>query len=298
MNPKMAWEIIVPETEEPKTLENFLKKRFPIGYVRKLFRKNGVRLNSRRSGPKDTAAAGDKILLFIPFEKQPSSHLRKTPSQKGFKILFEDEALVVVDKQAGVAVHEARGILKRHTILGMLEAIYGTQGVEPMLVHRIDKETSGLLLVAKKSEVAEEVEGKFEEGKVEKEYLALVVGRLFPKKGKIDFPLPGRDGGPVPALTLYKLEKEFPGVTFVRVTIKTGRTHQIRLHFAKFNHPLVMDDQHGDFAFNKQFRKEHGLKRQFLHASKIAFDYRGRKRKWTAPLPEDLKKALQRLEGY
>jgi 23S rRNA pseudouridine955/2504/2580 synthase len=293
----MAWEIIVPETEEPKTLENFLKKRFPIGYVRKLFRKNGVRLNSRRSGPKETAGPGDKILLFIPFEKQPSSEL-SSHSQKGFKILFEDDGLLVIDKHAGIAVHEAKGILKRHTILGMLEATYRSQGAEPRLVHRIDKETSGLLLVAKKSEVAEELEREFEEGKIEKEYLALVVGRLFPKKGKIGSPLPGRDAGLVPALTLYKVEKEFPGVMLVRVATKTGRTHQIRLHFAKLNHPLVMDEQHGDFAFNKQFRKEYGLKRQFLHACSIAFDYHGKKRKWTAPLPDDLARTLDCLEAH
>lgn len=296
MNPKMAREIIVPETEEPKTLENFLKKRFPIGYVRKLFRKNAVRLNGARSGPKKMAGSGDKILLFIPFEKQPSSKLSSL-SQKGFKILFEDDGLLVIDKQAGIAIHEAKGILKRQTILGMLGPIYRPQGIEPMLVHRIDKETSGLLLVAKKKEVAKELETKFEEGKVEKEYLALVVGRLFSKRDRIDFPLPGRDGTLVPALTFYKVEKDFPGVSLVRVTTKTGRTHQIRLHFAKLGHPLVMDEQHGDFAFNKQFRKEYGLKRQFLHASSIALDYRGRKRQWTAPLPEDLRNALRGLEG-
>jgi 23S rRNA pseudouridine955/2504/2580 synthase len=297
MNPNMAWEIIYPQAEGTKTLENFLKKRFPIGYVRKLFRKNGVRLNNRRAGPKEMAAPGDKILLFIPFEKQPSGDLRKTPSQKGFKILFEDDELLVIDKRAGIAVHEAKGILKRHTILGKLEAIFRSQGITPRLVHRIDKETSGLLLVAKKREVAEKLETKFEEGTIEKEYLALVAGKLFPKRGRIDFPLPGREGGPVPALTLYQVEREFPAVTLVRVTTKTGRTHQIRLHFAKLGHPVVMDDQHGDFAFNKNFRKEYGLKRQFLHASSIALDYHGRNRKWTAPLPDDLTKTLESLDS-
>ncbi len=296
MNPYMPLEIIFPKAEEPKSLENFLKKRFPIGYVRKLFRRNGVRLNSRRSGPKKMAGPGDKILLFIPFEKRVRTTQEKI-TLKEFEIIFEDDDLLVLNKQAGIAVHEARGILKRNTVLGILQATYRQQAVEPRLVHRIDKETSGLLVIAKNSVVAEELEKPFEEGKIEKEYLALVVGRLFPKKGKIDSPLPGKDGGMVPALTVYRVEKEFPDVTLVRVKTKTGRTHQIRLHFAKLRHPLVMDDRHGHFAFNKQFRKEYGLKRQFLHASSIAFDYRGKKRKWTAPLPEDLKRNLESLES-
>ena len=293
----MTRQIIFPQTEEPKSLENFLKKRFPVGYVRKLFRKNGVRLNGKRSGPKETVRPGDRIQLFIPFEKQPTSDLKKTPLHHGFQILFENDELLVIDKMAGTAVHEAKGILKRHTVLGMLEATYRSHGIAPILVHRIDRETSGLLVIAKKSEVAEELKRKFEEGKVEKKYLALVVGRLRPKEGRIDFPLPGRDDGLVPALTLYKVEKEFPGVTLVRVTTKTGRRHQIRLHFARLSHPLLMDDQHGDFPFNRQFRKAHGLRRQFLHACDIAFEYRGERRKWTAPLPDDLMRTLKSLES-
>jgi len=79
--------------------------------------------------------------------------------------------------------------------------------------------------------------------------------------------------------------------------METGRMHQIRLHFARLGHPVVMDDRHGDFAFNKQFRKTHGLKRQFLHACSISFDYRDKKRKWTAPLPDDLAMTLKSLES-
>jgi 23S rRNA pseudouridine955/2504/2580 synthase len=291
----MAWEIIVPQAEEPKRLENFLKKRFHIGYVRKLFRKNGVRLNGKTPRPEALARPGDRILLFIPFEKRAAGGEQKRFA-KNFEILFQDDDFMVVDKPAGLAVHEGKKILKRDSILGMLEEAYRPQGIIPKLVHRIDKETSGLLVVAKTDRAAERLETLFEESGVDKEYFALVVGRLNPNKGTIDFPLPGRNGKPVSASTHYKVEKEFSNATLVRVTIETGRMHQIRLHFAKIGHPVVMDDEHGDFAFNKQFRKSYGLKRQFLHAAMLAFDYHGKKRKWTAALPDDLAGVISALE--
>jgi len=293
----MASEIIVPQTEVPKRLENFLKKRFPIGYVRKLFRRNGVRLNGKRSGPKDMTRPGDRISLFIPFEKRPGTALDKPPSRAGFETLFEDDDILVINKQAGLAVHEGKEILKSQSLLGMLEATYRSQGILPRLVHRIDKETSGILVVAKREAVAEDLEKRFEKGEVEKEYLALVLGRVHPKEGSIDFPIPGREGKPARALTRYRVERELPGTSLVRVNMETGRMHQIRLHFARLGHPVVMDDRHGDFAFNKQFRKTHGLKRQFLHAQSIALEHRGQKRKWTAPLADDLTQTLRLLEA-
>src|SRR5215470_18034320 len=116
----MAEEMIVPRDEEPKRLENFLKKHFNIGYVRKLFRKNGVRLNGRRAVPEDSAGPGDRIQLYIPYEKaKPGAR-----PVKAIDIVFEDDELLVINKPAGVAVHEGEGILKRDTLLGQLEAAY------------------------------------------------------------------------------------------------------------------------------------------------------------------------------
>jgi 23S rRNA pseudouridine955/2504/2580 synthase len=289
----MPWEIVVPPNEPPKRLENLLKKRFNVGYMRKLFRKNGVRLNGKRSGPEELARAGDRIQLYIPFEKQKAAP--KTPRALPFEIIYEDKDLIVINKPAGVAVHEGKDILKRNSILGMLESAYRPHGIVPRLAHRIDKDTSGLLVAAKNAKTAEKLEAMFEESAVEKEYLALVIGRLHPKHGTIEFLLPGRDGRPVSAVTHYHVEKEFTDTTLARVRIDTGRMHQIRLHFAEFGHPVVMDDEHGDFAFNKQFRKSYGLKRQFLHAAAIGFTYRGKKRKWTVALPEDLESTARSL---
>jgi 23S rRNA pseudouridine955/2504/2580 synthase len=291
----MPWEILVPENEQPKRLENLLKKRFNIGYVRKLFRNKGVRLNGKRAGTKELARAGDRIQLYIPFEKQKAAP--KTPRALPFEIIFEDKDLIVIDKPAGIAAHEGKDILKRYSLLGMLEESYRPRGIAPRLAHRIDKDTSGLLVAAKNAKTAEKLEAMFEKSAVEKEYLALVIGRLNPKHGTIEFPLPGRDGRPVSAVTHYRVEKEFTDTTLARVRIDTGRMHQIRLHFAALGHPVVMDDEHGDFAFNKQFRKVYGLKRQFLHAAMIGFEYRGKKWKWMAPLPEDLASTLKSLEA-
>lgn len=285
-------EILLPNQEAGKKLENFLKKEFPIGYIRKVFRKNAVRLNGNRAKPDDLVRGGDRVQLFIDYEK---------PSARGilpvkFETVYEDEALVVLNKPAGIAVQEGKTVRKKDSLLGMLEAGYRDRGMKPQLVHRLDKDTSGLLLVAKNSQTAKELENSFESGEVKKEYLCLVIGRLPNNTGKIDFPLPGRDGNPVRALTRYRVVRKLSETTLVQVAIDTGRLHQIRLHFAKLGYPVVLDDQHGDFAFNKRFRKKYGLKRQFLHAEKLNLNYQDRQREWTAALPGDLERILRLLE--
>jgi 23S rRNA pseudouridine955/2504/2580 synthase len=290
----VAQEIVFPSGEDPKRLENFLKKRFPIGYVRKLLRKNGVRLNGARPKPDSLVRPGDRLLLYIPFERR----LRKSEqSQRKFEIIFEDERLLVLNKPAGLPVHEGKDIFKRDTVLGILESRYRCEGVVPRLTHRLDKDTSGLLVVAKDQNTAKKLEASFEEGTVRKEYLCLVAGRIPQNEGTIDFPLPGRESRMVRALTRFKVVKRFSATTLVRVHTETGRMHQIRLHFAKLGYPVVMDDQHGDFSFNKNFRKTYGLKRQFLHAATVALTHAGKKTVWKAPLPEDLEQTLAALES-
>jgi 23S rRNA pseudouridine955/2504/2580 synthase len=289
-------EIVLPAGETPKKLENFLKKQFPIGYVRKVFRKNGVRINGRRAESDDLIRAGDRVQLYIPFEPDATTAKRGKFLPK-IDVIFQDDSLLVINKPAGLAVHEGKTVSKQESLLGILEGRYRDRGIKPQLVHRLDKDTSGLLLVAKNQQTATELASSFETGKVDKEYLCLFVGRLQTNEGKIDFPLPGRDGKAVRALTRFRVVKRFSEVTLVRVAIETGRLHQIRLHFAKFGNPVVMDDQHGDFAFNKRFRKEYGLKRQFLHAEKLKLGYAGKQREWTAPLANDLQRALRLLEN-
>jgi 23S rRNA pseudouridine955/2504/2580 synthase len=288
-------EISITTEESSKKLENFLKKRFPIGYIRKLFRKNGIRLNGRRPKPDDLIAPGDCVQLYIPFEESLQSGHQNATLNADLKIIFEDDEIIVLNKPAGLAVHEGKGVLKRNSLLGMLEARYRSQGIAPRLVHRLDKDTSGVLIAAKKETTARQLESLFAHGSVEKEYVCLLVGRLRENEGTIDVQLPGREGKPVRALTRFGVAKRFSETTLVRANIATGRMHQIRLHFARYGHPIVMDDKHGDFSFNKKFRKAYGLRRQFLHASTVALEYRGKQCRWTTPLPIDLAKTLEFL---
>ncbi len=293
----MEQEIICPASESRKTLENFLKKRFPIGYVRKVLRKNGVRVNGRRAKPEDFIGPNDRLRLYIPFEKKPAQRTSHRPFRPDLETLFEDQDLVVINKPAGLVVHEAKGILKRDTLIAILENRYRNQGMTPRLVHRLDKDTSGIIVIAKNPKAAEALELCFQEAKTRKEYLCLVAGRLQEKSGTIDMPLPGREGKPVSALTRFRIIRSFSETTLLRVSIATGRMHQVRLHLASMGYPIVMDDQHGDFRFNRQFRQSYGLKRQFLHAHRLGLEYRGTKHLWRAPLSEDLRRTLNALEA-
>jgi 23S rRNA pseudouridine955/2504/2580 synthase len=253
-----------------------------------------VRLNGRHAKPEDLVRAGDRIQLYIDF-KNLAETFKPRPALTKLDIIYEDNALLVLNKRAGIAVHEGKTVSKKESVLGILETQYRDRGIKPQLVHRLDKDTSGLLLVAKNPESAKELESCFETGAVEKEYLCLLVGRLPNNEGKIDFPLPGRGGNPVRALTRYRVVKKFSEVTLVRAAIETGRLHQIRLHFAKLGYPVVMDDQHGDFGFNKRFRKAYGLKRQFLHAEILKIKTKGKLLEWTVPLATDLGGILRLL---
>jgi 23S rRNA pseudouridine955/2504/2580 synthase len=291
----VAQELIVPTHQNGKKLESFLTRSFPVGYVRKLFHKNAVRLNGKRAKARDLVQPGDRVELFFPLESETSHAERPRAKSRGIDVLFENAELLVINKAAGLAVHEANAIAKNRTLLGHLESGYQDAPFKPRLVHRLDMDTSGVLLVAKNEEVRKEIETLFEQGNVEKEYLCLIVGRPLRSSGTIDFPLTGREGKPVRAITHFRVERRYSRTTLIRVTTETGRMHQIRLHFAKLGYPVVLDNRHGDFNFNKHFRKRFGLKRQFLHAARLSMTYRGKSHTWAAPLPDDLSRTLQAL---
>ena len=202
-------------------------------------------------------------------------------------ILFEDEQIVVINKKAGIAVHEGKTVSYKDSLLGHLTSYYKPKTVTPHLVHRLDKNTSGCLLIVKQESLIPYFEKIFEGGQVDKTYIALVKGILQKKAGKIDTPLPGRDGMLVHALSTYTVDRvyEKTGVSLVTVKIETGRMHQIRLHFTQLGYPVVMDEEHGDFTFNKTFRKKYKLRRQFLHAATLSFAYQEEKRTFVAPPP-------------
>ena len=237
------------------------------------------------------------------------------PEDIPIEIVYEDDTLVVVNKPAGLVVHPAAGT-PSGTLANALAYHFqhlpgGGAGVRPGLVHRLDRDTSGLLVVAKTESALENLSDQFRDRTVYKSYVALVHGRLATNSGKIDQPL-ARDPsnrtrmavvrGGRNALTLYRVRRGYDRFTLLDVELKTGRTHQIRVHLAWLKHPVVGDETYGAGRDNTiqdpRFRaRVRSLNRQFLHAEKLGFTHpkTGEFVKFESPLPEGLAELLTDL---
>jgi 23S rRNA pseudouridine1911/1915/1917 synthase len=223
-------------------------------------------------------------------------------AEPSFTIAYEDEHLLVVDKPAGLVVHPAKG--HREGTLAQLLAGMAEGGEDPTragIVHRLDRETSGLLVVARSDEVHRELQDLLRARRLEREYLALVQGQPPSRTGTIEAPI-GRDpkvrtrmtvGGHFPreARTRFELERTLGRFSLLRLRLDTGRTHQIRVHLQAIGHPVVGDPEYGTAGLL-------GLERQFLHATRLAFPHpvSGQPIDVHSPLPEDLRGALERAE--
>jgi 23S rRNA pseudouridine1911/1915/1917 synthase len=221
-----------------------------------------------------------------------------------FDVPYEDEHLLVVDKPAGLVVHPARGHMTG-TLAQALEgrgAAGGREGWRAGLVHRLDRDTSGLLVVAKSDAVHETLKAALQRREISREYLALVEGRPPAKNGTIDAPI-GRDRRvrtkmstdtdvPRDARTHFELLEALSATTLLRVKLETGRTHQIRVHLQAIGHPVAGDPEYGRPGLL-------GLQRQFLHAARLAFEHpvTGAAVAVESPLPDDLATALERARG-
>jgi 23S rRNA pseudouridine1911/1915/1917 synthase len=225
------------------------------------------------------------------------------PSDAPFQVRYEDEHLLVVDKPAGVVVHPGRGN-RTGTLAQALQGV-GVGGEESWragIVHRIDRDTSGLLVVAKSDAVHRALKSLLAARKLRREYLALVDGHVEARSGTIDAPI-GRDRRdrllmsintdvPREARTHFEIERMLPEATLLRIRLETGRTHQIRVHMAAIGHPVLGDRAYGG-------RMAYGLERQFLHAARLAFPHPVTRASVDveSPLPPDLAAALERAEG-
>jgi 23S rRNA pseudouridine1911/1915/1917 synthase len=218
-----------------------------------------------------------------------------------FEVVFEDEHLLVVDKPAGVVVHPARGHRQGTLSQALAGLAAGGPGERPGIVHRLDRDTSGLLVVARSEAVHRHLREELAQRRITREYLALVEGRPPARSGTIDAPI-GRDrrmrtrmstdtDEPREARTHFSLERALPSATLLRVRLETGRTHQIRVHLQAIGHPVCGDPEYGTPGLL-------GLERQFLHAARLAFDHpvTGARIDVASPLPDDLQAALQRAE--
>ncbi|MBI5721909.1 MAG: RluA family pseudouridine synthase [Burkholderiales bacterium] len=311
-------------------LDNYLLrllKGVPKTHVYRVIRSGEVRINSGRAAADTRVAEGD--LVRVPPVREPKrdeTAAAAVPARE-FPILFEDEHLLAIDKPAGVAVHGGSGV-SSGVIEQLRKARPGQRFLE--LVHRLDKETSGLLLLAKKRSALTALQDQFRARDTHKVYAALVWGE-WPKALKvIDQPLlkttdaegerhvrvvasggrqagqalqagqPARAGQARRSITLVKVRRQFTQAALLDVKLKTGRTHQIRVHLAHAGHAIVGDPKYGDFAANKALARDAGglrFTRMFLHARELGFDHpaTGARITLEAPLPAECETLLAAL---
>jgi 23S rRNA pseudouridine955/2504/2580 synthase len=291
----------VGEEAAAQRIDNFLLRHLkgvPKSHVYQVLRSGQVRVNSGRVKPDYRLQAGDKVRLPpVRIAERPN---RATPAE--FPIVFEDAALLVVDKPSGVAVHGGSGVS-----FGVIESLRAARPQAKLLelAHRLDRDTSGLLIVAKKRTALVELHRMLREGQVEKIYRVVTAG-TYRGPGEIRESLHKyvtasgerrvavKEGG-MAAATRVKLLKSAPGFSLLEVRLLTGRTHQIRVHLAHAGHPVLGDDKYGDFALNRELVKA-GVKRLFLHAALLAFDHpvTGEALRLKSPLPADMQAFIER----
>ncbi|HLB50673.1 MAG TPA: RluA family pseudouridine synthase [Patescibacteria group bacterium] len=221
--------------------------------------------------------------------------------KESISVIYEDASIIAINKPPRMASVPSRDFPLHKTVLGRVQQRYAPMKVKPYILHRLDYDTSGILLFGKEQKNRRPLENIFRDRRTEKIYAALVKG--IPHGTSISSRLRARHSDRwIPAHTRFHIEKTFPvdGSTcsLVETTIATGRKHQIRQHFAKMRCPIVMDRTYGNSPFNRSFRKAFGLNRQFLHAHHISFFHPLLEKtvRITAPFPEDLAQTLQKLQ--
>lgn len=297
----------VGEEAEGQRLDNFLlkiAKGVPKSHIYRIVRSGEVRVNKGRVPAEYRLRVGDKVRV-------PPLRTAERPSQaavpkRSFEIVWEDEALIVIDKPAGVAVHGGSGVS-----FGVIEQLRRARPLAKLLelAHRLDRETSGLLVVAKKRMALTRLHDQFRDGGIGKRYLALVKGRWRNELQHVRLPLlkyltaDGERRVSVnpegkPSHSIIRLLARWENFSLVEVELKTGRTHQIRVHLAHLGFPLAGDDKYGDFPFNKDLQKA-GLRRMFLHAARLALPHplSGAPLELESSLPAELRSFAETLDS-
>jgi 23S rRNA pseudouridine955/2504/2580 synthase len=289
-------------------------KGVPKTHVYRIIRSGEVRVNKGRASADQRVEAGDLVRLPpVRISAQVQAKADAPAPAREFPVLMEDEAMMAIDKPAGVAVHGGSGVS-----FGVIEQLRRARPASTNLelVHRLDRETSGVLLVAKKRSALKHLQDQFRDRETGKTYLALVLGLWPSNKKVIDSPLfkytvetgvgegerrvkvVGKDDpNGMRSITLVRVARTVGPYTLLEVTIKTGRTHQIRVHLASQGHPIAGDDKYGDFEHNKLLQKM-GLKRMFLHAWQLKFQHPQSHRPVSlqAPLPPELKNFVDGIQ--
>lgn len=278
---KPVKKLVITESYSGQRIDNFLFNYFknvPKGRIYKGVRKGEVRINGKRIQPLYKLQIND-IVRIPPFQEAEQPEKPKASASLGnfidSNIIYEDKHLIILNKPSGLAVHGGSGIST-----GIIEALKQRYPADIELVHRLDRETSGCLLIAKKRSVLKELHQLLFEHKVKKTYLALLKGRMIKSEYSVDFPLTKKEGSTnrvvkvspdgKTALTVFKPLRQFKSCTLAEVELHTGRMHQIRVHASAIGHPVAGDDKYGDKIFNREIQKM-GLKRLFLHAAMLEF---------------------------
>lgn len=267
-----------------------------------------VLVNNKTKKPGYRVKPGDLVTGHIP---EITVEAEVPAEDIPMDIVFEDEHLLVIHKKAGMVVHPSPGNLSGTLVNALLHhnpdiRVIGEEKNRAGIVHRLDKDTSGLMVIAKTDQALAFLQKEFRERRVEKSYLALVMGNLPEDRGEINLPI-GRhpvkrklmavnDENGKPAITLWKVKKRFKEICLVEIDLKTGRTHQIRVHFYETGHPLL-----GDLVYQPgRFRKKKSrAPRQMLHSHRLSFrhPYSGQRMEFKAELPEDFLRVLALLES-
>lgn len=299
----------IPAEQAGQRIDNFLMARLkgvPKSHVYRILRKGEVRVNKGRIKADYRLQAGD-LLRIPPVRIAEREEIRPGKGQCELleqRILYEDPGLIALNKPSGMAVHGGSGLS-----FGVIEALRAARPDAPYLelVHRLDRETSGVLLIAKKRSALRALHEALRTGGMRKRYLALLAGPWRGGKRRVDAALQKntlRGGERVvridvegkQAASTFIPRRTYSDATLVEVDIETGRTHQIRVHAEHIGHPVAGDEKYGHEAFNRQMR-ELGLRRLFLHAYRLSFQLPEWDKPMTieAPLPEELEQVLSRL---
>ncbi len=286
-------------------------------FFQKLIKQGGVLANARRVKPNHTVTRGEEIILYLPPDEEPTPKPQALP----LDIVYEDEWLIVVNKPADMVVHPAAGI-KENTLVNAIihhcKTLSGVGGKErPGIIHRLDKGTSGLMVVAKTDQAHRFLARQLADRTMGRTYMAVVVGNVGPDKDTVELPI-GRDTrhrkkmhvsftkGRM-AITEYEVAKRSEGLTLLRVFLKTGRTHQIRVHMSHLGHPVLGDPEYGMKPESVIARLTHSkpdliarvrrLTHQLLHAMEVHFLHPDSKERlqFEAPLPEDFQQIVDLL---
>jgi 23S rRNA pseudouridine955/2504/2580 synthase len=283
----------------------------PLSAIYKLIRTKKVRVNGVRAEEAQLLAAGDVVVIRDQAVRERPGDANRAPvrpAKRTFEILHEDAHILVCAKPAGLAAHPGTGITGA-TLVDEVRAYLGEPAegeFKPAPAHRLDRETSGVVIVAKTRQAIVQLAETFTNQHPKKVYLALVMGKVA-REGVIDTPLAEHQQTPASkaqrgvnlqeAVTRYRLLGQNRDTSLVEVEIETGRTHQIRRHFEAIGHPVVGDAKYGDFPFNRRAKAEWGQKRMFLHAARLGLPHpvTGQAMTFRAPLPPELCEVVDRL---